>query len=69
MRAGERVRDDERRRSEEVRLRVRVDAPLEIAVAREHAGYHQVTLLDAACDVLRDGPLFPMQVVHPYPTR
>jgi hypothetical protein len=44
--AGERVRDDERRRREVVRLHLRVDARLEVAVAREHGADDEVALLD-----------------------
>ena len=40
--ARERVRDDERRRREVVHLDLRVDAPLEVAVSREHGRRDEV---------------------------
>ncbi len=52
-RAGDRVGDDERRAREEVGLQVRVDARLEIAVARQHGGAHQVALRDRLVDLGR----------------
>ena len=41
-RAGDRVRDDQRRRGEIVRLHVRIDAALEVAIAREHRGDDEI---------------------------
>ena len=41
--AGERVRDDQRRRREIVEARERIDAPLEVAVARQHARDEQLS--------------------------
>ena len=49
-RPGERVGHDERRRGEVVGLHLGVDAPLEVAVAGEHRGDHQVALADAPGD-------------------
>ena len=44
-RAGERVGDDEGRRGEVVRLHVRVHAALEVAVAGEHGGGHELAVV------------------------
>src|SRR5690606_5429077 len=44
--AGQRVRDDERRAHQVVGLDVRVDAPLEVPVAGQHAGGDDVAFLD-----------------------
>ena len=48
---GERVGDDERRRGEIVRANLRVDAALEVAVARQHRGDDQVGVGDGLRDV------------------
>ena len=48
--AGEGEGDDERRRHEEVRLDVRVDARLEVAVAGEDAGGDEIVLGDGLVD-------------------
>ena len=45
--AGERVGDHERRRGEVVRLHLRVDSGLEVAVAGEHRADDQVALATA----------------------
>ena len=45
-RAGERVGDDQRRRGEIVGAHVGIDAPLEIAIAREHRGRDEIVLGD-----------------------
>ena len=50
--AGERVRDDERRRSEEIRARVGADATLEVAVAAEHAHGDEASVRDRLADGL-----------------
>ena len=50
--AGERVRDDERRRREIVEPRVRIDAPLEVAIARQHRRRDQRAALDRRADRL-----------------
>ena len=52
--AGERVRDDERGRGEIVGLDGRVDAPLEVAVARQHRGDDQVAGVDRGVDPVVD---------------
>ena len=52
-RAGERIGDDERRRSEEVRAHVGVHAAFEIAVAREHRAGDEVVLVDGLGDFRR----------------
>ena len=52
-RAGDRVGDDQRRAGEEVGLQVRVDARLEVAVARQHGGADQVVLGDRVVDLGR----------------
>ena len=49
----ERVRDDERRRREVVRLHLGVDARLEVAVAREHCADDEIPLGDRLRDLLR----------------
>ena len=54
--ARERVGDHERRRGEVVRLHLRVDAGLEVAVAGEHGADDQVALLDRDRDRLRQRP-------------
>ena len=46
----ERVRDDERRRREIGRAHLRMDAPLEVAVPREHGGDDEIVILDRAAD-------------------
>ena len=51
-RAGQRVGDDERRRGQVVQLRVGVDPPFEVAVARQHRGNGEVALADLARDLL-----------------
>ena len=50
---GERVRDDERRRREVVRLHVAVDARLEVAVSREDGADDEVALVDRFADRVR----------------
>ena len=50
---GERVRDDERRRREVVRLHLAVDARLEVPVAREHGADDEVALVDRGRDLVR----------------
>ena len=52
-RAGQRIRDDQRRAGQIVGLHIRVDAAFEIAIAGEHAGDDQVVLLDGLRDRLR----------------
>ena len=54
--ARQRVRNDQRRRGEVIRADLRVDAALEVAVAREHGRREQVALLDRARDRLRQRP-------------
>ena len=54
--AGERVGDDERRRGEIVRPAVRVDPPLEVAVAREHRAGDEVGVADRLGDRLGQRP-------------
>ncbi len=51
-RAGERVGDAQRRRGEVVHLHVGVDAPLEVAVAREHRHDREVGLVDRLGDLV-----------------
>jgi hypothetical protein len=65
MRAGERVRDDERRRGEVVHLHLRMHAAFEVAVAREHRGADDVAGLHAGRDLGFSGPELPMHVVQP----
>ena len=50
--AGEREGDDQRRRGEVARARQRVDAALEVAVARQDGGDDEVVLLDGLGDRL-----------------
>ena len=50
-RAGDRVGHHQRRRGEEVGAEVRVDARLEVAVAREHRGADQVVLRRSASSI------------------
>src|SRR3712207_1834606 len=52
-RAGQGVGDDERRRGQVVRLDIRVDPALEVAVAREDGGDHEVVLVDRLGNLLR----------------
>ena len=56
QRARERVGDDERRRGEVVGAHVGIHAPLEVAVAREHGGGHDVVVVDRLGDLLRQRP-------------
>ena len=63
--AGERVGDDERRRGEVVRLHLRMDARLEVAVAGEDRAHDEVALADRGRDLLPKRAQFPMQVVQP----
>ena len=56
IRPGERVGDDERRRGEVVRLHLRMDARLEVAVAGEHGADDEVALVDRRGDRLRQRP-------------
>ena len=56
QRAGERVGDDQRRRGEIVGAHVRIDAALEIAVAREHRRGDEIALGDRRRDRLRQRP-------------
>ena len=51
-RARQRVRHDERRRGEIVQAHVRVDAPFEVAVAREHRGDGEVRPVDGVADAI-----------------
>ena len=53
-RAGERIGDHQRRRGEIVRAHVGVDAALEIAVAGEHRGGHQILIVDGLGDFRRE---------------
>src|SRR5262249_33213764 len=53
--ARERISDDEHRRSEIVRANLLVHAALEIAVAREHSGDHEITIRPRLADSLRQG--------------
>ena len=52
--AGERVRDHQRRRREEVGLEVRVDAGLEVPVARQHRRTHEVVGRDQLVEFRRE---------------
>ena len=52
---GERIRDDQWRRRQVVVARERIDAALEVAVAREHARDKQLAPLDRAGDDIRYG--------------
>ena len=64
--AGQRVGDDERRRREIVVARERIDAPLEVAVAREHARDEQLARSRSPPrSASGSGPELPMQVVQP----
>ena len=64
--AGERVGDDQRRRGEVVRLHLRVDARLEVAVAGEDGADDQLALVRRPAEISAgSGPEFPMQVVQP----
>jgi hypothetical protein len=63
--AGQRVGHHQRRRHQVVGAHVGVDAPLEVAVARQHRADHQVALLDGLGDGRRQRPELPMQVVQP----
>ena len=63
--AGQRVGDDERRGSQVVRLDLRVDARLEVAVSREHGTDDQVAVRDGLAIASGSGPELPMQVVQP----
>jgi hypothetical protein len=65
-RTGERERDDERRRHEEVRLHVLMHARLEVAVARKHAGGDEIVLHDASSMAGSSGPELPMQSEKSY---
>ncbi len=51
-RAGERVGDAQRRRGEVVHLHVRVDAALEVAVARQHRDDREVGVVDGRGDLI-----------------
>jgi hypothetical protein len=64
--AGDRVGHHQRRAGQEVGLQVRVDARLEVAVARQHRGAHQVVLpvMASLISGVRS-PALPMQVVQP----
>ena len=55
-RAGERVGDDQRRRGQVVHLDVRRDAPLEVAVARQHGRDGQVVGVDGLGDLGQQRP-------------
>ena len=64
--AGEGVGDDQRRRGEEIRPHLGVDAALEIAVAAQHRRDDEVVLVDLrATPVRAAGRELPMQVVQP----
>ena len=52
-RAGERVGDDQRRRGEIIGAHVRIDAALEIAVARQHRRGDEVVLGDGRRNLRR----------------
>ena len=54
--SGERVRDDERRRREVVRLHLGMDARLEVAVAGEDGADDEVALGDRLGDLVRQRP-------------
>jgi len=54
--AGERVGDDQRGRGEVVRLDGRMDASLEVPVARQHRGDDQVARVDRGVDPVVDRP-------------
>ena len=41
-RARQRIGDHQRRRGQIICLHQRIDAPLEIAIAAEHGGHHQI---------------------------
>ena len=64
-RARQGVGDDERRGGQVVRADVGVDAPFEVAVAREYGRDNEVVLLDGGGDLLGQRTGVPMQVVHP----
>jgi hypothetical protein len=65
-RAGERVGHHQRRRGEVVGAHVRVDAALEVAVARQHRHRDEVVARLIACEIgSGSGPELPMQVVQP----
>ena len=55
-RAGDRIGDHQRRRSEIVRAHVRVDAAFEVAVAGQHRGGDQIVLVDRFGNFLRQRP-------------
>ena len=50
-RAGERVRDDQRRRREVIHADVGVDAAFEVAVAGEHRAHGEVVIVDGLRDL------------------
>src|SRR5690606_10181652 len=54
--SGQPVCNHERRRGQEVGLHKGMDAPLEVAVAGEHAGDDKVALLDGPGNGLRQWP-------------
>ena len=53
-RARERIGDDQRRRGEIVGAHVRIDAALEVAVARQHRGGDQIVLADRRGNLRRE---------------
>ena len=59
-----RVRDDERRRREEVHLHLRMDATFEVAVAGQHGAGDDVALRRAPSAISSgSGPELPMQLL------
>src|SRR5215204_2095220 len=58
-RSSQGIGDDERRRGQVVRPDIRVDPTLEVAVAREDSGDHEVVLVDRLGDLLRKRPRVP----------
>jgi hypothetical protein len=63
--AGQRERDDERRRGEVARAREGMDAALEVAVARQHGRGDQSLSSIAWAIGSSSGPELPMHVVQP----
>ncbi len=62
--AGERVGDDQRRRGQVRRAHLRVDAPLEVAVAAQHRHDHQVLVAHDLGHRLRQRPRIADAVVN-----
>ena len=63
--ARERISDDQGRRGEIIGAHIRIDAALEIPVARKDGGHHQIIVVDGLRDRFRQRPELPMQVVQP----